>query len=127
MPNDGNSGTSTQDVLKAATGTTSSETKKALYAERPTAILHRTPWRPPVASKAHGMEITLEDGRVLLDAVGGAAVACIGMGNERVKQAIKDQVDECACKPCCLSSKGEHCTDTEVIRCVQYGAVERAG
>ncbi|VDB99883.1 unnamed protein product [Peniophora sp. CBMAI 1063] len=96
MLNDGHATTTTQDVLNAATGPTSNATKKALYAERPTAILHRTPWRPPVASKAQGMEITLEDGRVLLDAVGGAAVACIGMGNERVKQAIKDQVDECA-------------------------------
>lgn len=38
--------------------------------------------------------MTLEDGRVLLDAVGGAAVACIGNGHPDVVQAMKDQVDK---------------------------------
>ncbi|OBZ73839.1 hypothetical protein A0H81_06383 [Grifola frondosa] len=46
-------------------------TKPAL---KPTAILHRTPWRPPVATAAEGMYVWLEDGRKVLDAVGGAAV-----------------------------------------------------
>ncbi|KAK7685829.1 hypothetical protein QCA50_011175 [Cerrena zonata] len=56
-------------------------------------ILHRTPWRPPVAASAEGMYVTLDDGRKIIDAVGGAAVACIGNGHPEVKQAIKDQVD----------------------------------
>lgn len=40
----------------------------------------------------------LEDGRKLLDAVGGAAVSCIGNGHPDVVQAIKDQVDKMSCK-----------------------------
>ncbi|RDX51245.1 PLP-dependent transferase [Lentinus brumalis] len=66
----------------------------AKYGARATAILHRTPWRPPVASSAQGIYITLEDGTQIIDAVGGAAVSCIGNGHPAVKQAIKDQVDK---------------------------------
>ncbi|KAK0239028.1 pyridoxal phosphate-dependent transferase [Armillaria nabsnona] len=61
---------------------------------RPTYILHRTPWRPPVATSAKGIQVQLEDGRILIDAVGGAAVACIGNSHPAVQQAIKDQVDK---------------------------------
>ncbi|KAI0272306.1 hypothetical protein BC834DRAFT_1030472 [Gloeopeniophorella convolvens] len=61
---------------------------------RPTAILHRTPWRPPVAMKAQGIYITLEDGREVIDGVGGAAVACIGNGHPAVVEALKEQVDK---------------------------------
>ncbi|KAI0782799.1 PLP-dependent transferase [Abortiporus biennis] len=60
---------------------------------KPTAILHRTPWRPPTAVSAEGIYVTLEDGRTIVDAVGGAAVACIGNGNPEVKKALKEQVD----------------------------------
>jgi 4-aminobutyrate aminotransferase-like enzyme len=65
---------------------------------KPTSILHRTIWRPPVAQTAEGSYVTLENGQKLLDAVGGAAVACIGNGHPKVVQAIKDQVDKVACK-----------------------------
>lgn len=65
---------------------------------KPTAILHRTPWRPPVAASADGSYITLDDGRQLLDAVGGAAVACIGNSHPEVVKAIKDQVDKVSCE-----------------------------
>ncbi|CAL1713974.1 unnamed protein product [Somion occarium] len=61
-----------------------------------TSILHRTPWSPPVAVSAEGVYIDLEDGRRIIDAVGGAAVACIGNGHPVVKKAIKDQVDTVA-------------------------------
>ncbi|KAI0730609.1 PLP-dependent transferase [Earliella scabrosa] len=61
---------------------------------KPTAIFHRTPWRPPVASSANGIYITLEDGKTIIDAVGGAAVACLGHGHPVVKQAMKDQIDK---------------------------------
>jgi len=61
---------------------------------RPTAILHRTPWKPPVATSANGLYVTLEDGRTVLDAVGGAAVACIGNGHPQVTKALKEQVDK---------------------------------
>ncbi|KAF8659854.1 hypothetical protein AX16_001739 [Volvariella volvacea WC 439] len=60
----------------------------------PTSILHRTPWRPPTAVAAEGMYIDLEDGRRVLDAVGGAAVACLGNNHPRVVEAIKDQLDK---------------------------------
>lgn len=64
---------------------------------KPSSILHRTPWQPPVAESAHGIYITLEDGTRLIDAVGGAAVACIGNSHPKVMQAIKDQVDKVSC------------------------------
>ncbi|KAI9510528.1 hypothetical protein F5148DRAFT_1274737 [Russula earlei] len=63
---------------------------------RPTAILHRTPWKLPVAVSGQGIYVTLDDGRKLIDAVGGAAVACIGNGHPVVLEAIKEQVDKLA-------------------------------
>ncbi|KAJ7087698.1 pyridoxal phosphate-dependent transferase [Mycena crocata] len=60
---------------------------------RPTSILHRTPWIPPVAVSAEGSYIELESGQKLLDAIGGAAVSCIGMLHPAVNKALKDQVD----------------------------------
>ncbi|KAF8967730.1 hypothetical protein BDZ97DRAFT_1903295 [Flammula alnicola] len=67
---------------------------KATKPIRPTNILHRTPWQPPVAVSAQGSYIELESGQKLLDGVGGAAVACLGNGHPTVVQAIKDQVDK---------------------------------
>lgn len=64
---------------------------------KPTSIIHRTPWRPPVATSAEGIYIELEDGRRLIDGAGGAAVACLGMSHPKVIQAIKDQVDRVPC------------------------------
>ncbi|KAJ8694961.1 Ubiquitin fusion degradation protein 4 [Pleurotus ostreatus] len=72
---------------------TSEVKKNALAEQRPTMILHRTPWRPPVAVSGQGIYLQLESGQTVIDAVGGAAVACIGNGHPVVKQAIKDQVD----------------------------------
>lgn len=63
---------------------------------KPTSILHRTPWQPPVAVSAHGIYIDIDDGRTVIDAVGGAAVACIGNGHPEVTKAIKEQVDKVA-------------------------------
>jgi adenosylmethionine-8-amino-7-oxononanoate aminotransferase len=65
---------------------------------RPTAILHRTPWQPPVAVSGRGIYITLEDGREVIDAVGGAAVACVGNGHPVIREALKEQVDKLACE-----------------------------
>ncbi|CAK5274179.1 unnamed protein product, partial [Mycena citricolor] len=58
-----------------------------------TAILHRTPWVPPIAVSGSGPYIELDDGRTLLDAVGGAAVACLGSGHPAVNKALKEQVE----------------------------------
>lgn len=70
-------------------------------APKHTYILNRVPWQLPVGTHAEGIYITLQDGRTVLDAVGGAAVSCIGMGHPEVNKAIKDQVDKvsCTCMP----------------------------
>ncbi|KAI0686676.1 hypothetical protein BC835DRAFT_1287769 [Cytidiella melzeri] len=73
---------------------TENASEKAQAPLKPSAILHRTPWRLPIAASAEGSYVTLEDGRKLFDAVGGAAVACIGNGHPEVVKAIKDQVDK---------------------------------
>ncbi|KAK7020208.1 hypothetical protein VNI00_017821 [Paramarasmius palmivorus] len=72
---------------------TSTSTKQNLSSLRPTSVIHRTPWRPPVAKSAEGIYIELEDGRRVIDAVGGAAVACLGTSHPVVRQAIRDQLD----------------------------------
>jgi len=72
--------------------------EKGVLPLKPTAILHRTPWRPPVAVSGQGIYITLEDGREVIDAVGGAAVVCIGNGHPVVQEAVKEQVDKLACE-----------------------------
>lgn len=64
---------------------------------KPTSILHRTPWRPPVAVSGKGIYIQLEDGRTLIDAIGGAAVSCIGNGHPVVQAALKEQIDKVSC------------------------------
>lgn len=72
---------------------------------KPTSIIHRTPWRPPVAVSGEGIYIELQDGRRLIDGVGGAAVTCLGTNHPKIIQAIKDQVDRVPCmcffKPIC--------------------------
>ena len=76
-----------------------SAAKIAAKAEaRPTSILHRVPWRLPIAKSAEGPYYILEDGRKVIDGVGGAAVTSIGNGHPKVVQAIKDQVDKMSCK-----------------------------
>jgi 4-aminobutyrate aminotransferase-like enzyme len=62
------------------------------------ALLHRTPWTPPTAVRASGINIELEDGSQVVDAVGGAAVACLGMGNQKVMDAIITQLGNLTCK-----------------------------
>lgn len=74
---------------------------------RPTSILHRVPYRPPIATSARGIYVTLEDGRTIIDAVGGASVACIGNGHPEVLAAIKEQVDKVCCEyDSCLQLNG---------------------
>jgi adenosylmethionine-8-amino-7-oxononanoate aminotransferase len=68
-------------------------------AKKLSSLLVRTPWCPPLGVSTEGIFITLDDGRRLIDAVGGAAVACIGGNHPVVMQAIKDQVDKVSCAP----------------------------
>jgi adenosylmethionine-8-amino-7-oxononanoate aminotransferase len=57
-------------------------------------VLHRTLHESPkTVVKASGLTLTLNDGQQIIDATGGAAVACLGHGHEAVKQAIADQLN----------------------------------
>ncbi|RAO67759.1 uncharacterized protein BHQ10_003771 [Talaromyces amestolkiae] len=61
----------------------------------PSAVLHRQLHQAPtIALSGEGSYITLEDGRRILDATGGAAVSCLGHSNEQVKQAMIDQINQ---------------------------------
>ncbi|EFQ31513.1 aminotransferase class-III [Colletotrichum graminicola M1.001] len=51
---------------------------------------------PPQVISANGNHLTFSDGRTMLDTTCGAAVACIGMNNERVKKAMVEQIDKFA-------------------------------
>ncbi|KAF7308332.1 RING-type domain-containing protein [Mycena chlorophos] len=64
-----------------------------MAAKRPSHILHRTPWIPPVAVSAEGSYIELESGQKLFDAIGGAAVTCLGMSHPAVLKALHEQID----------------------------------
>ncbi|KAJ7098556.1 PLP-dependent transferase [Mycena belliarum] len=55
------------------------------------AVIHKTPVTPPLAVTAKGIRIYIEDGREIIDAIGGAAVACIGSGHPKVVEAICEQ------------------------------------
>ncbi|KAF2143408.1 uncharacterized protein K452DRAFT_347250 [Aplosporella prunicola CBS 121167] len=58
-------------------------------------ILHRSLRRSPHrVVAASGNYLTLSNGQKILDATGGAAVACLGHGNQCVKDAIARQMDE---------------------------------
>lgn len=50
----------------------------------------------PLADKGDGPYIISKDGEAYIDASGGAAVSCIGHSNQKVRQAIHDQVDKLA-------------------------------
>ncbi|MCT4556145.1 MAG: aspartate aminotransferase family protein [Pelagimonas sp.] len=51
---------------------------------------------PPVATGGDGCFLIDSNGKRYFDGSGGAAVSCLGHSNERVSQAIKDQVDQIA-------------------------------
>lgn len=60
-------------------------------------LLHRSlSTTPPTVVSGRGARLTDDRGRVYLDASGGAAVSCLGHGNERVRRAIAAQLDAIA-------------------------------
>jgi len=60
-------------------------------------VLHRsTRQSPAIAVSGEGLTITLADGRTVIDASGGAAVACLGHGQQRVVDAIARQASALA-------------------------------
>ncbi len=54
-------------------------------------VLHRSGAVPPMAVGGEGIRLRLADGREIIDASGGAAVACLGHGNRRIAEAIGRQ------------------------------------
>lgn len=61
------------------------------------AVLHRSLQHKFLRlSRGEKSRLFFEDGSSLVDASGGAAVACIGHGNEKVKKAIAAQLDKIA-------------------------------
>jgi len=54
-------------------------------------VLHRSGAIPPVAVRGEGIFLHTADGKSIIDASGGAAVACLGHGNRRVAEAIGRQ------------------------------------
>ncbi len=60
-------------------------------------VLHRsTKMKFDVAVSGDGLMLTLADGRTVIDASGGAAVACLGHGNKRVAEAMGRQAEKLA-------------------------------
>jgi adenosylmethionine-8-amino-7-oxononanoate aminotransferase len=59
-------------------------------------VLHRSGAIPPVAVRGDGIYLHTADGRTIIDASGGAAVACLGHGNRRVAEAIGRQASAMA-------------------------------
>ncbi|TKA67182.1 hypothetical protein B0A49_05821 [Cryomyces minteri] len=63
--------------------------------ELKSALLHRNLQHAPIrVIGASGNHLHLSSGRRILDSTGGAAVACLGHGNERVKKAVARQMEE---------------------------------
>ncbi len=56
-----------------------------------TRILHRSGAVPPIAIRGEGIYLHTADGQAIIDASGGAAVACLGHGNRRIAEAIGKQ------------------------------------
>lgn len=58
-------------------------------------VLHRSLHvQPRKVVKADGVYLHLDNGQKILDATGGAAVACLGHNNEQVKEAIAAQMNK---------------------------------
>jgi adenosylmethionine-8-amino-7-oxononanoate aminotransferase len=56
-------------------------------------VLHRDLHKPPYeVVEASKIYFKLSDGRSILDATGGAAVSCIGHGDERIQKVISSQI-----------------------------------
>lgn len=66
---------------------------KTYWSTQPSpSLLHRSLHEQPLlATSAHKNHLTLQDGTLILDACGGAAVAVIGHGNEEVIRAMAAQ------------------------------------
>ncbi|KAL7928084.1 aminotransferase, class III [Trichoderma chlorosporum] len=75
-----------QDGPEMANGDARSLTSRVLHSNI------KTP--PPMVVSAKGSYITLQDGRCILEASAGPAVACIGHGNQEVTRAVAEQMEK---------------------------------
>lgn len=71
-------------TMGAVDATASSKDSAVLHRHLDTKFLNMT--------RAEGNFLILENGRKIFDASGGAAVGCLGWGNQRVAQAVTNQV-----------------------------------
>ncbi|KAL4783720.1 pyridoxal phosphate-dependent transferase [Aspergillus varians] len=62
----------------------------------PSVLYTKIDHRPPEIVRSQGNYLETSDGRRIFDASGGAAVACLGHNEPRVKQAIMAQLDQTA-------------------------------
>ncbi|KAL4971426.1 pyridoxal phosphate-dependent transferase [Aspergillus desertorum] len=62
----------------------------------PSVLYAKIDTRPPEVVRSKGNYVYTSDGRTILDASGGAAVACLGHNDPRVKEAIMAQLDQTA-------------------------------
>ncbi|KAK8178123.1 pyridoxal phosphate-dependent transferase [Phyllosticta citrichinensis] len=73
----------------------SSQKPNGTAAPKSTPVLQRSlRFTPPTITASRGIYVTLESGQQVLDATAGAAVACLGHGNERVRDAVMRQMDQ---------------------------------
>jgi adenosylmethionine-8-amino-7-oxononanoate aminotransferase len=59
-------------------------------------VLHRSGAVPPMAVEGEGIYLIQADGKRIIDASGGAAVACLGHGNRRIAEAVGRQASRMA-------------------------------
>ena len=63
------------------------------------AVIHRSLKAAPLqVAKTEGNVVTFSNGQSIRDTTCGAAVACIGFPNERVKAAMVAQMDKFSCE-----------------------------
>ncbi|KAI9797357.1 MAG: hypothetical protein M1833_005537 [Piccolia ochrophora] len=95
--------------------TTKSRSKAST--QSPSAVLHRSIRDAPhKVIAASGNYLTLSNGQQILDATGGAAVACIGHSNVRVKKAMLSQMNEVSyCHSLFFGSSGTEQLAKELI------------
>lgn len=79
----------------AALNTTDLENSPLGFATESSAVLHRTLKSAPLqVVAARGTNVKFSNGQTMEDTTCGAGVACIGYNNERVKNAMVEQIDK---------------------------------
>jgi adenosylmethionine-8-amino-7-oxononanoate aminotransferase len=82
-------------IINNGTVVVGSETNGHKSATTKSALLHRhIHFEPLTVVAGKGNYIELSNGQQILDATGGAAVSCLGHGNQKVKEAVNRQMDE---------------------------------